>query len=144
MKLIIVTELWDFNSWRSSPCVLSTFLMVSLPLIWNAGVSMASLTELSFNWVGFISAMISNISFTYRSIYSKKAMVIFYATLFNPFTLNLMKLDSSQLLFKVFPSNDLFIFICLILVCRLTWIVLISMLTFPSLLCLSVFHLPSL
>ncbi|GFZ06188.1 glucose-6-phosphate/phosphate translocator-like protein [Actinidia rufa] len=38
------------------------------------GVSMASLTELSFNWVGFISAMISNISFTYRSIYSKKAM----------------------------------------------------------------------
>ncbi|XP_078174515.1 glucose-6-phosphate/phosphate translocator-like protein isoform X1 [Carex rostrata] len=39
------------------------------------GVSMASLTELSFNWLGFISAMISNISFTYRSIYSKKAMV---------------------------------------------------------------------
>lgn len=36
---------------------------------------MASLTELSFNWLGFISAMISNISFTYRSIYSKKAMV---------------------------------------------------------------------
>ncbi|KAL0442724.1 UNVERIFIED_CONTAM: Triose phosphate/phosphate translocator, chloroplastic [Sesamum latifolium] len=30
--------------------------------------------ELSFNWTGFISAMISNISFTYRSIYSKKAM----------------------------------------------------------------------
>ncbi|KAJ6979153.1 hypothetical protein NC653_027338 [Populus alba x Populus x berolinensis] len=40
------------------------------------GVSVASLTELSFNWTGFISAMISNISFTYRSIYSKKAMVI--------------------------------------------------------------------
>jgi len=39
------------------------------------GVSMASLTELSFNWTGFISAMISNIAFTYRSIYSKKAMV---------------------------------------------------------------------
>lgn len=38
------------------------------------GVSMASLTELSFNWKGFINAMISNISFTYRSIYSKKAM----------------------------------------------------------------------
>ncbi|KAL2546660.1 Triose phosphate/phosphate translocator TPT [Forsythia ovata] len=38
------------------------------------GVSMASLTELSFNWIGFISAMISNIAFTYRSIYSKKAM----------------------------------------------------------------------
>ncbi|CAN7079021.1 unnamed protein product [Brassica oleracea var. botrytis] len=38
------------------------------------GVAMASLTELSFNWLGFISAMISNISFTYRSIFSKKAM----------------------------------------------------------------------
>ncbi|KAL1196103.1 Triose phosphate/phosphate translocator TPT [Cardamine amara subsp. amara] len=38
------------------------------------GVSMASLTELSFNWLGFISAMISNVSFTYRSIFSKKAM----------------------------------------------------------------------
>lgn len=38
------------------------------------GVAMASMTELSFNWIGFISAMISNISFTYRSIYSKKAM----------------------------------------------------------------------
>ncbi|PKU75978.1 Triose phosphate/phosphate translocator TPT, chloroplastic [Dendrobium catenatum] len=35
---------------------------------------MASLTELSFNWLGFISAMISNISFTYRRIYSKIAM----------------------------------------------------------------------
>lgn len=42
------------------------------------GVSMASLTELSFNWTGFISAMISNIAFTYRSIYSKKAMVRSY------------------------------------------------------------------
>ncbi|KAJ7943355.1 triose phosphate/phosphate translocator, chloroplastic-like [Quillaja saponaria] len=38
------------------------------------GVSMASLTELSFNWLGFTSAMISNIAFTYRSVYSKKAM----------------------------------------------------------------------
>eukprot|EP00250_Pteridium_aquilinum_P011138 c19859_g1_i1 orf=444-1793(-) len=38
------------------------------------GVSMASLTELSFNWLGFISAMTSNIAFTYRSVYSKKAM----------------------------------------------------------------------
>ncbi|KAM7269396.1 hypothetical protein ACFE04_024893 [Oxalis oulophora] len=38
------------------------------------GVSMASLTELSFNWLGFVSAMISNVAFTYRSIYSKKAM----------------------------------------------------------------------
>jgi solute carrier family 35 protein E1 len=38
------------------------------------GVSMASMTELSFNWKGFISAMIANVGFTYRNIYSKKAM----------------------------------------------------------------------
>jgi solute carrier family 35 protein E1 len=38
------------------------------------GVSMASLTELSFNWKGFISAMTANVAFTYRNIYSKKAM----------------------------------------------------------------------
>ncbi|XP_071721439.1 triose phosphate/phosphate translocator, chloroplastic-like [Rutidosis leptorrhynchoides] len=49
-----------------------TLWLSLLPVV--LGVSMASLTELSFNWLGFISAMISNISFTYRSIYSKKAM----------------------------------------------------------------------
>ncbi|XP_002267765.1 triose phosphate/phosphate translocator, chloroplastic [Vitis vinifera] len=38
------------------------------------GVSMASLTELSFNWTGFISAMVANFAFTYRSLYLKKAM----------------------------------------------------------------------
>ena len=38
------------------------------------GVSAASLTELSFNWRGFISAMTANVAFTYRNIYSKKAM----------------------------------------------------------------------
>ncbi|KAK1402194.1 hypothetical protein POM88_001799 [Heracleum sosnowskyi] len=37
-------------------------------------VSMESTTELFFNWLGFTRAMISNISFTYRSIYFKKAM----------------------------------------------------------------------
>jgi solute carrier family 35 protein E1 len=35
---------------------------------------MASMTELSFNWKGFISAMTANVAFTYRNIYSKKAM----------------------------------------------------------------------
>eukprot|EP00850_Spirogloea_muscicola_P006957 SM000034S12711 [mRNA] locus=s34:332971:336264:- [translate_table: standard] len=38
------------------------------------GVSLASLTELSFNWKGFITAMTANLAFTYRNIYSKKAM----------------------------------------------------------------------
>ncbi|KAL6624737.1 hypothetical protein ACP70R_032058 [Stipagrostis hirtigluma subsp. patula] len=49
-----------------------TLWLSLLPVV--IGVSVASLTELSFNWTGFINAMISNISFTYRSIYSKKAM----------------------------------------------------------------------
>ncbi|KAG5023395.1 hypothetical protein JHK85_019737 [Glycine max] len=53
---------------------LAPVVIGNIPLVNCQGVSMASLTELSFNWVGFISAMISNISFTYRSIYSKKAM----------------------------------------------------------------------
>eukprot|EP00850_Spirogloea_muscicola_P000049 SM000001S04451 [mRNA] locus=s1:268294:271577:- [translate_table: standard] len=38
------------------------------------GVSLASMTELSFNWKGFITAMTANLAFTYRNIYSKKAM----------------------------------------------------------------------
>ncbi|RVW38020.1 Triose phosphate/phosphate translocator, chloroplastic [Vitis vinifera] len=59
----------------SGPVVLAMWLLPSRAgLCIGIGVSMASLTELSFNWTGFISAMISNISFTYRSIYSKKAM----------------------------------------------------------------------
>nr|KAJ0226299.1 hypothetical protein LSAT_V11C100046380 [Lactuca sativa] len=55
-----------------------TLWLSLLPVV--LGVSMASLTELSFNWLGFISAMISNISFTYRSIYSKKAMTTMDST----------------------------------------------------------------
>lgn len=53
---------------------------VSLPL-WLSlapvvlGVSMASLTELSFNWKGFLTAMSANFAFTYRNIFSKKAMM---------------------------------------------------------------------
>ncbi|CAI5473017.1 unnamed protein product [Closterium sp. Yama58-4] len=53
---------------------------VSLPL-WLSllpvvlGVSLASVTELSFNWTGFLTAMTSNIAFTYRNVFSKKAMV---------------------------------------------------------------------
>ena len=38
------------------------------------GVAMASAAELSFNWYGFISAMMSNITFGFRAVWSKKAM----------------------------------------------------------------------
>ncbi|KAK4736905.1 hypothetical protein R3W88_000602 [Solanum pinnatisectum] len=72
-----IKALEPFFSASASQFVLGHQIPVSLwlslaPVV--IGVSMASLTELSFNWTGFISAMISNIAFTYRSIYSKKAM----------------------------------------------------------------------
>lgn len=38
------------------------------------GVAMASAAELSFNWYGFISAMISNLTFGFRAVWSKRAM----------------------------------------------------------------------
>lgn len=97
----------------------------------NAGVSMASLTELSFNWTGFISAMISNISFTYRSIYSKKAMVMFHATL------NILQRFQPLELIII-----IIIFWAMILFCRQIWTVLISMPTYLLLPSLSAFHLP--
>ena len=43
-----------------------------LPIM--VGVAMASAAELSFNWYGFISAMISNLTFGFRAVWSKKAM----------------------------------------------------------------------
>lgn len=71
------------GKWRihhHSPHICNSTLHCSLRYCANLypGVSMASLTELSFNWTGFTSAMISNVAFTYRSIYSKKAMVILF------------------------------------------------------------------
>lgn len=38
------------------------------------GVSLASAAELSFNWMGFLSAMASNLTFGFRAVWSKKAM----------------------------------------------------------------------
>ena len=43
-----------------------------LPIM--VGVAMASAAELSFNWYGFISAMISNLTFGFRAVWSKRAM----------------------------------------------------------------------
>jgi len=43
-----------------------------LPIM--VGVGMASAAELSFNWYGFISAMISNLTFGFRAVWSKKNM----------------------------------------------------------------------
>lgn len=38
------------------------------------GVGMASAGELSFNWTGFISAMLSNLTFGFRAVWGKAAM----------------------------------------------------------------------
>ncbi|GAQ77706.1 phosphate/phosphate translocator [Klebsormidium nitens] len=44
-----------------------------LPIV--AGVGLASATEASFNWAGFLSAMASNLTFQSRNVLSKKVMV---------------------------------------------------------------------
>lgn len=43
-----------------------------IPII--GGVAGASLTETSFNWTGFTSAMASNVTFQSRNVFSKKFM----------------------------------------------------------------------
>ncbi|XP_019193616.1 PREDICTED: glucose-6-phosphate/phosphate translocator 1, chloroplastic [Ipomoea nil] len=43
-----------------------------VPII--GGCSLAALTELNFNMIGFMGAMISNLAFVFRNIFSKKGM----------------------------------------------------------------------
>ncbi|XP_059283032.1 glucose-6-phosphate/phosphate translocator 1, chloroplastic [Lycium ferocissimum] len=43
-----------------------------IPIIGGCGLS--ALTELNFNWIGFSGAMISNVAFVFRNIFSKKGM----------------------------------------------------------------------
>ena len=45
---------------------------VTPTLLLQAGVAMASAAELSFNWGGFIFAMVSNLTFGFRAVWSKK------------------------------------------------------------------------
>lgn len=40
-------------------------------LCMQVGVAMASMSELTFNWVGFLSAMASNLTFGFRAVWSK-------------------------------------------------------------------------
>ncbi|PNW80135.1 hypothetical protein CHLRE_08g379350v5 [Chlamydomonas reinhardtii] len=54
---------------QPSPLVLATLL----PII--GGVAMASMTEATFNWFGFLSAMGSNLTFQSRNVLSKKLML---------------------------------------------------------------------
>lgn len=64
--------------------VLLSFLFLGeLPTVWVVlslvpvvgGVALASMTEASFNWVGFWSAMASNVTFQSRNVLSKKLMI---------------------------------------------------------------------
>lgn len=63
--------------------VLSVFLLGERPSLWVvsslvpivAGVALASFTEASFNWIGFGSAMASNLTNQSRNVFSKKVMV---------------------------------------------------------------------
>lgn len=51
----------------SIPIVLSL-----LPVV--GGVALASATEVTFNWAGFLAAMGSNVTFQSRNVFSKKFM----------------------------------------------------------------------
>ncbi|XP_010037556.2 triose phosphate/phosphate translocator, non-green plastid, chloroplastic [Eucalyptus grandis] len=63
--------------------ILSAMFLAEIPTLWVVGslvpivggVALASLTEASFNWVGFWSAMASNLSNQSRNVLSKKVMV---------------------------------------------------------------------
>ncbi|RCV30732.1 hypothetical protein SEVIR_6G128500v4 [Setaria viridis] len=63
--------------------LLSAIFLGELPTVWVVlsllpivgGVGLASLTEASFNWAGFWSAMASNVTFQSRNVLSKKVMV---------------------------------------------------------------------
>eukprot|EP00775_Hariotina_reticulata_P011709 gene11709-11854_t len=48
-------------------------LLTLVPIV--GGVIMASLSETTFNWTGFLAAMFSNITFQSRNVLSKKLMV---------------------------------------------------------------------
>lgn len=48
-------------------------LLTLLPIV--GGVLMASLSEVTFNWTGFLSALFSNITFQSRNVLSKKLML---------------------------------------------------------------------
>ncbi|XP_078168916.1 phosphoenolpyruvate/phosphate translocator 2, chloroplastic-like isoform X1 [Carex rostrata] len=64
--------------------LLSALFLAELPTVWVVlslvpivgGVALASLTEASFNWIGFWSAMASNLTCQSRNVLSKKIMVI--------------------------------------------------------------------
>jgi solute carrier family 35 protein E1 len=69
-----------------------------LPIV--AGVALASATEASFNWAGFLSAMASNLTFQSRNVLSKKLMVKKDQTMDN---INLFSVITTMSFFLLLP-----------------------------------------
>jgi len=66
------------------------------------GVALASLTEASFNWAGFLSAMASNVTFQSRNVLSKKFMVKKEGSLDN---INLFSIITIMSFFLLLPTT---------------------------------------
>lgn len=89
--------------------VLSALVLGQKPSIWVVsslvpivvGVSLASFTEASFNWIGFGSAMASNLTNQTRNVCSKRIMVKDKETLDNINLYSLMTIISFLLLLPV-------------------------------------------
>ncbi|WOL17513.1 phosphoenolpyruvate/phosphate translocator 1, chloroplastic-like [Canna indica] len=90
--------------------ILSALFLGELPTIWVlmslvpivGGVALASLTEASFNWAGFWSAMASNLTFQSRNVLSKKVMVKKEESLDN---VNLFSIITIMSLFLLAPAT---------------------------------------
>ncbi|GFZ12026.1 glucose-6-phosphate/phosphate translocator-like protein [Actinidia rufa] len=75
---VLVMFMWTFNLYKRpkiSGAQMPTLWVVGslLPIV--GGVGLASMTEASFNWAGFWSAMASNLTNQSRNVLSKKFMV---------------------------------------------------------------------
>lgn len=81
-----------------NPLVVATLV----PIV--GGVALASLTEASFNWAGFLSAMASNVTFQSRNVLSKKFMVKKEGSLDN---INLFSIITVMSFFLLLPATFL-------------------------------------
>lgn len=88
--------------------LLSAMFLGEMPTLWVVssllpivgGVALASMTEASFNWAGFWSAMASNVTFQSRNVLSKKFMVKKDQAMDN---INLFSLITIMSLFLLMP-----------------------------------------
>lgn len=62
-------RLWGF--YARVDCSVPNVLLSVCVLLLQFGVALASAGELSFNWLGFTTAMLSNLTFGFRAVWSK-------------------------------------------------------------------------